>query len=627
MSRPIEDYGLIGDMQTAALVSVGGSIDWLCFPRFDSAACFAALLGDENNGHWTIAPVSGADATRRRYRGDTLILEHEWDTPEGSVRLIDFMPPRDEVPDVVRIVEGISGRVEMRSTLRIRFDYGHIIPWVTRHDGVLGAIAGPDALWIRSPVPTKGVDFSTVAEFSVSEGDRLAFSATWNPSHWPPPRTPDPFRALRDTEKYWQKWVAGNLCDPSSPYHEAVVRSLIVLKALTYRPTGGIVAAATTSLPEQLGGDRNWDYRYCWLRDATMTLHAMLDAGYEEEAKAWREWLVRAVAGDPKDMQIMYGIDGRRRLTEEELPWLAGYEGSRPVRIGNAASGQFQLDVYGEVMDALELARTAGLAPDEQTWSFQRVVMDFLEGHWRDPDNGIWEIRGDRQHFTHSKVMAWVAVDRAIRGVERWGLSGPVTKWKALRDEIRDDVLTHGYNAELGYFTQAYGSRELDAALLLIPAYGFLPATDERIIRTIEAIQRELVEDGFVRRYKTGGDTPSIDGLSGEEGTFLACTFWLADALCLAGRREEARDIYERLLDLRNDLGLLSEEWDVRRKRQVGNVPQAYSHIGIVNTANNLTGETGPAHNRAGEYVLSLRRRVRGLPQALSRLGLTLRRS
>ena len=621
MSRPIEDYGLIGDMHTAALVSRGGSIDWLCFPRFDSAACFAALLGDEENGHWTIAPAAGGDATRRQYRGDTLILEHEWVTPEGTVRLIDFMPPRDELPDVVRIVEGVSGRVPMRSTLRIRFDYGHIVPWVTRHDGVLGAIAGPDALWFRSPVPTKGVDFSTVSEFTVVSGDRLAFSLTWNPSHWPPPRSPDPTRALRDTEKYWQKWISRNAFDRGSPYYEAVVRSLLVLKALTYRPTGGIVAAATTSLPEQIGGSRNWDYRYCWLRDATMTLHALLDAGYEEEAKAWREWLIRAVAGDPKDMQIMYGIDGRRRLLEYEVPWLAGYENSRPVRVGNAASEQFQLDVYGEVMDALDLARTAGLAPDEQAWSFQRVVMDFLEGHWRDPDNGIWEIRGDPQHFTHSKVMAWVAVDRVIRGVERWGLTGPVDRWKALRDEISRDVLEHGYNAELGYFTQVYGSRELDAALLLIPAYGFLPAKDERVLRTIEAIQRELVVDGLVRRYRTSNDTTGIDGLAGEEGVFLACTFWLADALCLAGRTAEAREIYERLLSLRNDLGLLSEEWDVARRRQVGNVPQAYSHIGIVNTACNLAGQTGPVHNRAQQYTVGAWRRLRSIPQVLSRVA------
>jgi GH15 family glucan-1,4-alpha-glucosidase len=598
VSRLIEDYGLIGDLHTAALVSRAGSVDWLCFPAFDSGACFAALLGDEENGHWTLAPQSGGDSTTRRYRGDTLILENEWSTEEGTVRVIDFMPPRDDLPDLVRVVEGINGRVPMRSTLRMRFDYGHIVPWVTRSDGEVAAIAGPDALWLRTPVETHGREMSTVAEFDINEGDRVGFVLTWNPSHCPQPRVIDPLKALDDTEKYWTDWASHATCE-AGEYRDPVMRSLIVLKALTYLPTGGIAAAATTSLPEQLGGSRNWDYRYCWLRDATMTLHALIGGGYHEEAKRWREWLLRAVAGDPKDMQIMYGIDGRRRLLEFEVPWLAGYEGSTPVRVGNAASEQVQLDVYGEVMDALEVGRAAGLAPDEDAWAFQRVIMEYLENHWDDKDNGIWEVRGDPQHFTYSKVMTWVAVDRAIRGVEEWKFDGPLDRWKALRETIRADVLEHGYDADQGTFVQAYGSKDLDASLLLIPAVGFLPGDDPRVLGTIEAVQRELQSDGLVRRYQTHDDR-SVDGLTGEEGTFVVCTFWLADALCLAGRHDEAKQVYDRVLSLRNDLGLLSEEYDVHRQRQVGNVPQAYSHIGIVNTAINLLGEGGPAHHRAG---------------------------
>jgi GH15 family glucan-1,4-alpha-glucosidase len=597
VSRPIEDYALVGDLHTAALISRGGSVDWLCFPRFDSGACFAGLLGDDENGHWTMAPQSGGDATSRRYRDGTLVLESEWTTPDGTVRVIDFMPPRDDLPDLVRIVEGVSGRVPMRSTLRIRFDYGHIVPWVRRAGDGVCAIAGPDALWLRSPVESRGVGLTTVSQFEVGEGDRLGFSLTWNRSHEPKPRAIDPVKALSRTEKYWQGWISRAHIE--GRYAEPVSRSLITLKALTYRPTGGIAAAATTSLPEQLGGNRNWDYRYCWLRDATMTLHALLSSGYHDEARAWREWLVRAVAGDPKDMQIMYGLDGRRRLLEYELGWLAGYAGSRPVRVGNAASEQVQLDVYGEVMDALELSRSAGLAVDEDAWSFQQIVMDYLEGHWGDPDNGIWEIRGERQHFTHSKVMCWVAVDRAIRGVEQWGLEGPLEAWKATRDAIRSDVLSRGYDADRGTFVQAYGSTQLDAALLLLPSVGFLPGDDPRVVGTIDAVQRELVHGGFVRRYLTQDDTRSVDGLSGEEATFLVCTFWLADALCLAGRSDEARQIYERILALRNDVGLLSEEYDVSSRRLIGNVPQAYSHIGVVNTANNLAGAHGPAHRRA----------------------------
>ena len=597
MSRPIEDYALVGDLHTAALISRGGSVDWLCFPRFDSGACFAALLGAEENGHWTIAPQSGGDATSRRYRDGTLVLESEWTTPDGAVRVIDFMPPRDDLPDLIRVVEGVSGRVPMRSTLLVRFDYGHIVPWVRRVDGELCAVAGPDALWMRSPVEPRGVGKTTMSEFTVAAGDRVAFALTWSASHEPKPRSVDPLKALDQTEEFWRGWIAK--ANVEGPYADAVSRSLITLKALTYRPTGGIAAAATTSLPEQLGGNRNWDYRYCWLRDATMTLHAMLSSGYHDEAKAWREWLVRAVAGDPKDMQIMYGLDGSRRLVEYELPWLAGYADSRPVRVGNAASEQLQLDVYGEVMDALELSRAAGLSVDEDAWSFQQIIMDYLEGHWSDPDNGIWEIRGDRQHFTHSKVMCWVAVDRAIRGVERWGLDGPLDEWKATRESIRSDVLKHGYDADRGFFVQAYGSPRVDAALLLIPSVGFLPGDDPRVLRTIDAVRRELQHDGFMRRYMTQDAASSVDGLSGEEATFLVCTFWLADALCLAGRFDEARETYERILALRNDVGLLSEEYDVAARRLIGNVPQAYSHIGVVNTASNLASTRGPAHRRA----------------------------
>ena len=601
VSRPIEDYGLIGDLHTAALVSRGGSLDWACFPRFDSAACFAALLGDHENGHWTIAPGAGGDATSRRYRGESLVLEHEWTTPDGTVRVIDFMPPRDDLPDLVRVVEGVSGAVPMRSMLRMRFDYGHIAPWVRRANGYLCATAGPDSLWLRSPVELRGEGMTTVGDFTVHQGDQLGFTLTWCPSHESEPRGIDPLKALRSTEKYWQGWVSRAQFE-GSDYRDAVVRSLVTLKALTYMPTGGIVAAATTSLPEQLGGERNWDYRYCWLRDATMTLHALVGSGYHDEAKAWREWLVRAVAGDPEDMQIMYGIDGTRRLIEYELPWLPGYENSKPVRIGNAASEQLQLDVYGEVMDSFEVARAAGLATSQDAWSVQRLIMDYLEGHWSDPDNGLWKMRGDQRRFTHSKIMTWVAVDRAIRGVNEWKLDGPLDRWTSLRDEIRNDVLANGFDADLNSFVQSYGSTHLDAALLLVPAVGFLPGDDPRVIGTIEAIQKQLQVDGFVRRYLTDEDT-GADGLSGEEATFIVCTFWLADALCLAGRYDEARQTFERILTLRNDLGLLSEEYDAHKQRLIGNVPQAYSHVGVVNTARNLSKQGGPVHHRSRSKV------------------------
>jgi GH15 family glucan-1,4-alpha-glucosidase len=584
VSERIESYALLGDMQTAALVSKRGGIDWLAFPRFDSGACFAALLGDEDNGTWQLAPAGHPECTRRRYRGDTLILETEWETATGTVRIIDFMPPRGEAPDVVRIVEGVSGTVEMETRLRVRFDYGAIVPWVRRVDGQLRMIAGPDSLCFNSPIRMHPKQMSHHAEFTVSAGDRIPFVLTWQASHLRPPKPVDAEQALRETETTWLEWAAH--CHYDGEWHDAVMRSLITLKALTYRPTGGIVAAATTSLPEAIGGERNWDYRYCWLRDATMTLQALLYAGCTDEAKQWREWLLRAVAGDPRKMQIMYGIGGERRLTEFELPWLAGYEGSQPVRVGNEASGQFQLDVYGELLDALHLDRVSGLTAHDNSWSLQRAVLDQLESQWAVPDQSLWEMRGDPRHFVHSKVMAWVGFDRAVLAVEKFDLNGPVAKWRALRDDIHAEICREGYDAERGTFTQSYGSKGLDASCLLLPQVGFLPPDDPRIIGTVDAIARELTHDGFVLRYDTG---EAGDGLRGTEGAFLACTLWLADDLHLIGRDDDARDVFERVLDLRNDVGLLSEEWDPHGKRQLGNTPQAFSHVPLVNTARALS--------------------------------------
>ncbi|TDD83600.1 glycoside hydrolase family 15 protein [Actinomadura darangshiensis] len=595
MALRIEDYGLLGDTQTAALVGKDGSIDWLCLPRFDSPACFAALLGDEHAGFWRVAPAAGGLCTRRRYRGDTLILESEWETPDGTVRLIDFMPPRGEAADIVRIVEGVSGRVPMHMAMRLRFDYGRIVPWVRHREGENNAIAGPDAAWLKTPVELVGRDMATCADFTVSAGDRVPFVLTYKPSHLPRPKAVGAERALSDTELFWSDWM--KRYDYDGRWDDAVRRSLITLKALTYAPTGGIVAAATTSLPEQLGGPRNWDYRFCWLRDATFTLQALLGTGFAAEAKAWREWLLRAVAGDPADLQIMYGIDGTRRLTEFTVDWLAGYEGSSPVRVGNAASDQFQLDTWGEVMDGLHIAREADIGSDESAWDLQVALMDFLEGHWGDPDNSLWEVRGDRRHFVHSKVLAWAGVDRAVHAVERHGLEGPVGRWRALREQIHADVCANGYDAGRGTFTQFYGSRGLDAALLLIPQVGFLPWNDPRVVGTVDEVQRELYRDGFMLRYDTGADG-GVDGLPGGEGSFLACTFWLADALHGIGRTKQATDLFERLLGLRNDLGLLSEEYDTATGRQIGNTPQAYSHVGLVNTARHLSG-TGPARPRS----------------------------
>jgi GH15 family glucan-1,4-alpha-glucosidase len=584
----IEDYALLGDLHTAALVSREGGIDWLCLPRFDSPACFAALLADEHAGTWQIAPRAGGPATRRAYRGDSLILDSEWETPEGTVRVTDFMPPRDEATDVVRIVSGVSGRVPMRMLMRLRFDYGAVQPWVRHRDGQLVAVAGPDAMWLRTPV---GLDphvaethTSTEVEFTVAEGDRVPFVLTHRPSHLPAPHPVDAAKAERDTERFWSDWIGR--CRYDGRWAGEVRRALVTLKALTYEPTGGIVAAATTSLPEQLGGQRNWDYRYCWLRDATFTLEALLETGYVDEAAAWREWLVRAVAGDPADLRIMYGLDGARRIPERTLDWLSGYEKSTPVRAGNGAADQFQLDVFGEVLTGLYLGRETGLKTSGAAWELQRELLDYLEGNWRRPDNSLWEVRGARQHFTHSKVMAWAGVDRAIRTVEHHDLDGPVDRWRRLRDDIHTEVLSRGYDADRGTFTQVYGSRDLDAALLLIPRVGFLPWDDERVHGTVHAVRADLVRDGLVHRYDTD------DGLPGEEGAFLACSFWLADALHGIGEHDEAHALFTRLLDLRNDVGLLSEEYDTERGRQVGNTPQAFSMVGLVNSARHLSGST-----------------------------------
>jgi GH15 family glucan-1,4-alpha-glucosidase len=592
MAGLIEDYALLGDLHTGALVGRDGSIDWLCFPNFDSPACFAALLGTEDNGHWRIAPAAGGVATTRRYRGDTLVLETEWQTPEGTVRVVDCMPVKDGERDIVRVVEGVSGRVPMHGVLRLRFDYGRVVPWVRSRKGRTAAVAGPDSVWLTTPAPMEGRDFATHSEFTVSAGERVPFVLTWNPSWKKPPPEVDPYAVVDETEAWWSNWMARSTYDGG--WQGEVRRSLVVLKALTFRPTGGIVAAATTSLPEQLGGPRNWDYRYCWLRDAALTLQALMGAGFQTEADKWREWLLRAVAGDPAELQIMYGLDGARRLAEYELDHLSGYENSRPVRVGNAASEQLQLDVWGETLDGLAFARETGLSASDNAWRLQVNLLEFLEGNWREPDNGLWEMRGDRRHFVHSKVMAWVAFDRMIAGVEHFGLEGPVDRWRAIREQVKAEVLEKGFDAERNTFTQAYGSPELDAALLLIPQVRFLPWDDPRIAGTVDAVQRELCADGYVLRYRPGVGA-SDDGLPGAEGAFLACSFWLADALHGIGRRDEARELFERLAGLANDVGLLAEEYDPRLKRHVGNTPQAFSHLALINAARHLSG----AHSAA----------------------------
>jgi len=593
MSSPIEDYAVIGDCHTAALVARDGSIDWLCFPRFDSGACFAALLGSEENGRWLLSPTNKIHSVRRRYREDTLVLETDYETEDGAVTLIDCMPPRSKEPDVVRMVVGRRGQVRMRLRLTIRFDYGSIVPWVRRTHKGIRAIAGPDTLVLQTNVDLRGEGLTTIAEFTVSEGERVPFVLLWHPSHEPTPSIDDPQDTIVHTERWWQQW--SSRCTYEGPWRTNVLRSLITLKALTYAPTGGIVAAPTTSLPEQLGGTRNWDYRYCWIRDATFTLYSLIHGGYTDEAHAWRDWLLRAVAGKPSELNIMYGLAGERRLTELEIGWLPGYEGSAPVRTGNAAHRQFQLDVYGEVMDALYVARREGLPPDENAWRVQRALIEFLESAWTKPDEGIWEVRGPRRHFTHSKVMAWVAVDRTVKAIERFGLKGPVERWRKLCTAIHDEVCRKEFDTERNTFVQFYGGKELDASLLMIPLVGFLPPDDPRVRGTIAAIQSDLVRDGFVARYNPKEE---VDGLPPGEGVFLPCTFWLADNLALQGRLSDAQQLFERLLSLCNDVGLLSEEYDSQKRRLVGNFPQAFTHVSLINTACNLSRATGPAKDR-----------------------------
>ncbi len=612
-ARPlrIEDYALIGDTQSAALVGKNGSIDWLCLPRFDSGACFAALLGQPRHGRWLLAPTQDVVSVKRRYRPRTLVLETELTTATGTVRLIDCMTPPDGSPCLVRVVEGVSGHVPMTMQLVVRFDYGSVVPWVYRgehlhtatarpagehtRDQSLHATAGPDALILRTPIETRGEDLTTVATFELAAGQRVPFELSWYPSHAETPRPRDVFAAVDETERWWQKWCT--TCAYQGDYKDEVLRSLITLKALTYAPTGGIVASPTMSLPECMGGVRNWDYRYCWLRDATFSLYALLLAGFHEEASQWVDWLLRAIAGDPAQLQILYGLAGERRILEVELDWLPGYEGSRPVRQGNAAVHQFQLDVYGEVMDVMHQARRAGIKPPEAAWSMQRALVRFVESAWTRPDEGIWEVRGPQRHFTFSKVMAWVAVDRAVKGVERFDLKGPLEQWKALRAQIHADVCANGYDPEQGAFTQSYGSKRLDASLLMLPLVGFLPPSDERVRGTVRAIERKLCPDGFVRRYATD-EAGSVDGLPPGEGAFLACTLWLADDHALMGEHDKAREAFERVLAVRNDVGLLAEEYDPRSRRLVGNFPQAFSHVGLINTAANLSRKDGPAQER-----------------------------
>jgi GH15 family glucan-1,4-alpha-glucosidase len=596
MPGRIEDYALIGDCASAALVGRNGSIDWLCWPRFDSEACFAALLGSREHGRWLIAPRLNARVTRN-YRPNTLVLETHFETPDGAATLVDFMPQSSPHSTIVRFIIGTRGQLAMHTELILRFGYGAVVPWVSRvESGAFRAIAGPDMVVLYTPVHLRGRDMTTVGEFTVSRGETIPFVMSYAPSHQPPPRPIDAAGALADTESFWREWSAK--CRPAGRWSDAVRRSVITLKALTYRPTGGIVAAPTTSLPERLGGERNWDYRFCWLRDATLTLLGAMHAGYLEEAQAWREWLLRAVAGSPDQLQIMYGIGGERRLTEWEVPWLPGYAQSKPVRIGNAAHTQLQLDVFGELADVHYQARRGGVAGDDSGWTLELAFLDHLKTIWKKPDHGIWEMRGPAQHFTYSKVMAWVAYDRAIKSAESFGLEGPLDEWRKLRDQIFQDVCERGFNKELGIFTQAYGSKLLDANLLLVPCVGFLPVTDPRIEQTVAAIERDLFRDGFVMRYNShaGGDA-----LPPGEGAFLACSFWLVDVYILQDRFDDAERLFRRLVGLCNDVGLLSEEYDMGSKRLVGNFPQAFSHLALVNSAYNLTRKRKPLHQRARE--------------------------
>ena len=598
-SKRIEDYGLIGNMISAALVARDGSIDWLCLPRFDSAACFAALLGDAEHGRWLISPCDDVVATSRAYVKDTAVLETCFETAGGTVKLVDFMPltEDEEKVDVVRIVRGVRGTVTMGMELVLRFNYGQAVPWVRRRDYGLSAVAGPDAIELHTDVPLEGADFRTLARFDVREGESVPFTLSYHRSHRAPHFVPDREESYELTVGWWREWAKRCLFECGNPdWRDAVVRSLVTLKLLTFRPTGGIVAAPTTSLPERLGGERNWDYRYGWIRDSTMTLYALLNAGYREEAAEWRRWLLRAVAGAPEQLHIMYGISGERWLPENEVPWLPGYEQSKPVRVGNLAVQQRQLDVYGEVMDVMHVAREADLSALDEAWRVQRALLEHLEQVWHERDQGIWEVRGPARAFTHSRVMCWAAFDRGVKSSEHFGLRGDTRRWAVLRDTIFRDVLDNGYDARRRTFVQYYGGSPLDASLLMIPQLGFLPARDERIVGTVAAIERELVDDGFVVRYRP---EEVDDGVGGREGAFLACSFWLADAYALQGRLDDATELFERLLDVRNDLGLLAEEYDPVAKRQLGNFPQGFSHIGLVNTAFNLVDAHGPARQRA----------------------------
>ena len=597
MPRPIEDYALIGNQETVALVARDGSIDWMGMPRFDSPACFAALLGAPEHGRWLVAPASDDVRVTRAYRDGSTVLETRFATAEGEVSVIDFMARREGASDLIRIVRGVRGRVAMRTELVVRFDYGLVVPWVSREDdGRLRFIAGPDRLTLATPLPLRGEGMRTVGEFDMAAGEEVAFVLSWSPSWRDSPTSPDAAQALGQVEAQWEAW--SSRLPQGDPVSDAVARSLVTLKALAHWETGGIVAAATTSLPEKIGGMRNWDYRFCWLRDATFTLYALLELGFVGEAEAWRAWLVRAVAGSPDDLQIMYGVAGERRLDEYEVPWLPGYENSAPVRVGNAAAGQVQLDVYGEVLDALYVARTAGLAFDATSWSLECAMVRHLETIWDQPDDGIWEVRGGRRHFTHSKVMAWVAFDRAVRSATEFGLEGPVDHWREVRDTIHAQVCERGFDVAQNSFVQSYGSNALDASLLLIAVVGFLPPDDTRIRGTLAAIERGLLRDGLVLRYDTGD---AKDGLPPGEGAFLACSFWLADNWLLQGRVEEAQALFERLLTYRNDVGLLAEEYDPVARRQLGNFPQAFSHLALINTATGLAGRAGTMHQRCAD--------------------------
>jgi GH15 family glucan-1,4-alpha-glucosidase len=599
VARPIEDYALIGDCQTAALVGKDGSIDWLCLPRFDSGACFAALLGGPEHGRWLLAPRVPVKPVTRAYRDGSLILDTTFRTQDAEVTVTDCMPMRDAVPHVIRVVRGVRGRMPMRTELVVRFEYGSVVPWVRKaKGGGIRAIAGPDSIRLQSDVPLRGENLTTVAEFDVAEGDTISMVLAWHPSHVKEPHEIDPLATIERTERAWAEWSAQNTY--AGPHKRIVERSLCTLKALTHTLTGGMIAAPTTSLPEALGGVRNWDYRYCWVRDATFTLLALIHSGFTQEAAAWREWLLRAVAGSPSGLQIMYGVDGRRRLVEEEIPWLPGYADSAPVRVGNAAYRQNQLDVYGEVMDALFQCHTHGLPAEEDAWNMRRVMLEFLETCWQRPDEGIWEVRGPARHFTHSKVMAWVAFDRAVRRLESIGDAGDdrqrLARWRGVRDRMHREICERGYDPEVGAFVQSYGSKKLDASLLMMSLVGFLPPTDARVRHTVRAIEARLMEDGLVRRYESD---PHVDGLPGTEGVFLPCSFWLADNWTLMDRRTEAAAMFERLVALCNDVGLLSEEYDPTTGRLVGNFPQAFSHVSLINSARSLVDHAGPARRRS----------------------------